>query len=178
MAYHAASCDLLVVGASNEVWRLNLEEGRFLNALPTELPAINVCAINPAHQLFGFGGEGAVLEFWDPRVRSRVASLPISNRVLNADGAPDSDPEITALNFAMDGLTMGVGTSTGHVLLYDLRNPNPRLVKDHQYGMPIKNITFHPQSGNVISADTKIIKIWDGETVRETSFCDRFLAWF
>ncbi|KAI9024086.1 WD40-repeat-containing domain protein [Hyaloraphidium curvatum] len=164
MAYHASSCDLVLVGASNDAWRLNLEEGRFLNPFATDLPAINVCAINPTHQLFGFGGSGAVLEFWDPRSRSRAASLPLSRQSLHIDPMADGDLEITALSFAMDGLTMGVGTSAGHVLLYDLRNPNPRLVKDHQYGTPIKNITFHPSSGNVVSADTKIIKLWNQET--------------
>jgi ribosome biogenesis protein ENP2 len=42
LAYHFPTCDLMVVGASNQVWRLNLEQGRFLNSLETELPEINV----------------------------------------------------------------------------------------------------------------------------------------
>jgi len=31
-------------------------------------------------------------------------------------------PEITALSFCKDGLTMGVGTSSGHAMLYDIRS--------------------------------------------------------
>ena len=42
LAYHYPSCDLLAVGASNEVWRLNMEQGRFLASLNTDLPEINV----------------------------------------------------------------------------------------------------------------------------------------
>jgi len=72
----------------------------------------------------------------------------------------DETPEISALRFAQDGLTLAVGTSTGHVLLYDLRNPIPRIVKDHQYGYPIKSIHFHDVSEQVVSADTKSVKIW------------------
>ena len=81
----------------------------------------------------------------------------------------DSFPEITTLKFHNDGLSMAVGTKTGQVLIYDLRGSRPLLIKDHQYGcnilffniiVPIKSTTFH-DSGNVVSADTKIVKLWD-----------------
>ena len=42
MKYHYQSCDLMVVGNSSEVYRLNLEQGRFMKSLFTSLPAINV----------------------------------------------------------------------------------------------------------------------------------------
>ncbi len=46
MKYHASSCDLLVGGAGNEVYRLNLDQGRFLNPLVCQSPGINVrCCI-------------------------------------------------------------------------------------------------------------------------------------
>lgn len=76
----------------------------------------------------------------------------------------ESSPQISTVKFKDDGLTFGVGTSTGQVLLYDLRNSKPFLVKDHQYGYPIKNIIYH-KSQNIISADTKIVKIWNETTV-------------
>jgi ribosome biogenesis protein ENP2 len=68
------------------------------------------------------------------------------------------------MQFDKDGLTLGVGTSTGHVLLYDMRSSTPKLIKDHQYGFGIKNINFHA-SGNVISCDQKIMKVWDKNKV-------------
>lgn len=37
------------------------------------------------------------------------------------------------MRYDSDGLGVAVGTSTGHVLLYDLRSPNPTLAKDHRY---------------------------------------------
>jgi hypothetical protein len=40
------------------------------------------------------------------------------------------------------------------------------LTKDHQYGFPIKDIKFHA-SGNVVSSDTKIIKIWNKNNVSD-----------
>ena len=45
MKYHYQSCDLMVVGNSSEVYRLNLEQGRFMKSLFTSLPAINVIFI-------------------------------------------------------------------------------------------------------------------------------------
>lgn len=73
-------------------------------------------------------------------------------------------PAITTLKF--DGaLNMGVGTSTGHILLYDIRSSKPVLVKDHMNEIPIKCIEFHKQMNYVYSMDASVVKIWDKNTV-------------
>ncbi|KAI9143116.1 WD40-repeat-containing domain protein [Paraphysoderma sedebokerense] len=165
LAYHYPTCDLMLVGASNEVWRLNLDLGRYKKSLMTDCNAINAVAINPAHQLFAFGGEDGFVEYWDPRIRDRIARLDIRNTLIpRYINQPDTSLEITKLSYRNDGLHMGIGTNQGQVLLFDLRHPAPVVVKDHQYGFPIKTIEWHDLSGNVISADTKIVKIWDKET--------------
>jgi hypothetical protein len=43
LAYVPASAELLVVGSSPELYRLNLEEGRFMNPLTSRSNAINAC---------------------------------------------------------------------------------------------------------------------------------------
>ncbi|OZJ04886.1 hypothetical protein BZG36_02508 [Bifiguratus adelaidae] len=165
LAYHFPTCDLLVVGASEEVYRLNLDQGRFLKPLVTESTAgINTCDINPLHQLFSFGTSSGTVEFWDPRSRSRVGLL--TPQVASFDYPIGEGIEITAFKYREDGLNFAVGTSTGHTLLYDLRSSQPTLIKDHQYGFPIKSLHFHEGAtdegyGKVIAADRKIIKIWD-----------------
>ncbi len=63
-----------------------------------------------------------------------------------------------------DALNIGVGTSTGHVLIYDIRSNKPLLVKDHNFGLPIKSLAFHDASGLVLSIDSRILKLWDRET--------------
>ncbi|KAF9578084.1 hypothetical protein BGW38_006321, partial [Lunasporangiospora selenospora] len=168
--YHSPSCDLLVTASSNEIYRLNLEQGRFLNSLvtdvdPTDGSGVNCGEISSAHQLYGCGTDAGTVEFWDLRVRGRVGIL--------APSLPENEfssaLKITALKFRDDGLTMAAGTSTGHVLMYDLRSSVPLFVKDHQYGFPIKTIHFHEgihgEDGRtkVISSDCKVIKIWDRE---------------
>ena len=41
-----------------------------------------------------------------------------------------SVPQVTSLAFR-DGLNLGVGMSTGQILLYDIRSSKPLLIKDH-----------------------------------------------
>lgn len=58
---------------------------------------------------------------------------------------------------------------TLQVLLYDLRSSRPLLVKDHYYGLPIHSLHFHKQMDLVISADSKIIKMWHRDNVSTTA---------
>jgi ribosome biogenesis protein ENP2 len=160
LAYHFPSCDLYIAAAGDEVYRLNLEQGKFLNSLEveTEGGGVNCMDICPAHQLIGLGTEAGTVEFWDPRYRSRVGILTVNS--------PQYDESrVTAVSFRDDGLNLGVGTKAGQTLLYDLRSPQPYLSKDQGYGLPIKKISWldsPDRMGNalVLSADNKIIKLW------------------
>ncbi len=51
------------------------------------------------------------------------------------------------------------------VLLYDIRSDKPLLVKDHYYGLPIKSVNFLDTQNLVLSCDTRILKLWDRDTV-------------
>uniref|UniRef100_A0A452RC60 Nucleolar protein 10 n=1 Tax=Ursus americanus TaxID=9643 RepID=A0A452RC60_URSAM len=155
-SYHYPSCDLYFVGASSEVYRLNLEQGRYLNPLQTDAAENNVCDINSVHGLFATG----TVECWDPRTRGRVGLLDCALSSVTADSEINSLPTISALKFN-GALTMAVGTSTGQVLLYDLRSDKPLLVKDHQYGLPIKSVHFQDSLDLILSADSRIIKMWN-----------------
>lgn len=77
-------------------------------------------------------------------------------------------PAITKLKFN-GALQLGVGSSSGHVLLYDIRSSKPLLVKDHMNEIPIKNIEFHKQMNYVYSMDSLVLKIWEANTVSKKS---------
>ncbi|KAM3476013.1 hypothetical protein MY5147_003431 [Beauveria neobassiana] len=153
-----------------EVFRMNLEAGRFMKSYQIEVGgddeltggglqggihvgSVNVAAIaERSHNLLAFGTSIGTVEFWDPRSKSRVALL---------DG---HDGEVTALDFNESGLSLATGSSTGMVQLFDLRRPTPMLKKDHGYGFPVQNLkhmTTSSQEKKVMSADKRIIKIWD-----------------
>ncbi|PVU88790.1 hypothetical protein BB559_005396 [Furculomyces boomerangus] len=165
LVYNALNCDLLVGGASNEVFRLNLDQGRFLKPFEIESSnGVNVCAINPAHQLFGFGTESGTVEFWDPRNKTRIGLLSPT-----IDGQ-QAGFEISALKYRDDGLGIALGTSTGQTMIFDLRLSHSLLTKDQQYGLPIKSLHWiEPNIVNsgdgeavrVLSADSKSIKVWN-----------------
>lgn len=151
---------------------------------------VNCIDINPAHQLWAFGIDGhPSVQFWDPRSRSVVGVLQLpKGRIARSTGRakvtlPGVDDEsssdalaVTAIAARSDGLSYAIGTSTGHTLLYDIRSPRPFAFKDQGYGLPLKNVAWleggnrMAGDGMVLSADKKVIKIWDRNTVCKAPF--------
>ncbi|RUS69583.1 hypothetical protein EGW08_022653 [Elysia chlorotica] len=164
LAYYPPSCDMYFVGISSEIYRINLEKGRFMKPLQTQATEINCCEFNPVNYLFGCGSKLGHLECWDPRARLRCGLLDIATSNFVQDYDISTVPEITAMKFRNDGLSVALGTSTGHILLYDLRAMKPFLVKDHNYELPIHSIEFQDTQDLVLSMDTKILKMWNRNT--------------
>ena len=162
IAYNSATCDALFVGNSSEIYRLNLSVGTFLKPFETNCSTLNAISINPEHNLIVVGSQEGFVEAWDPRVRERVGTLDCALESLRNDPAKVSEiPSITTIKYR-DGLTMGVGTSNGQILLYDIRANKPFLNKDHMYGLPIKTIEFIDGPLNLVATlDAKIIKLWN-----------------
>lgn len=175
---HAAEALIPVVGVnpegSGEVYRLNLEIGRFMKPYQVDVGrddaqvsgnvalqgGINAGSVNTAaiaqesHNLLAFGTSLGTVEFWDPRSKSRIGLLA------------GRDGEITALDFDRNGLSLTTGSSQGIVQIFDLRRPVPLLRKDQGYGFPIKtlmHLTTSSHEKKILSADKKIIKLWDEE---------------
>jgi hypothetical protein len=177
------------------MYRFNLEEGRFMTPIriaqgwgdgrESEVEGVNVVDVNPRHGLWSLGldGGGGVVEFWDPRSRSALTRLvlPSSELLPIASIDPDSllAPPIQKLSITSlkshptDGLSLAIGTSSGHALLYDLRSPTPFAIKDQGYGEPVKSVDWlrgggaQEDTGRVISADSKVIKIWGKDDVSQ-----------
>jgi ribosome biogenesis protein ENP2 len=160
MTYHRENCELYVAASGSDVYRINLDQGRFVAPLELQSSdsAANVVKLNPIHQLLGVGCEDGVVEMFDSRSQQRVGSLDIAAHCASKSS---KQLEVTALQFDDDGLTFGVGTSEGQCLLYDLRSTRPMLEKNHQYGLPIVDLQFHDYARKVVSSDAKVIKIWD-----------------
>jgi ribosome biogenesis protein ENP2 len=192
LAYHAPSADALIGATGTQVFRFSLEEGRYMTPLEvarnwgdgreSEVEGVNVVDVNARHGLWSFGldGGGGVVEFWDPRSRSALTRLvlpsetllPAQNMDVSSVFAPEQRMAITAMSsHPTDGLSMAVGTSTGHTLLYDLRSPTPFAIKDQGYSEPIVSVDWlrgggaQEDSGRVVSADSKVIKVWNKEDV-------------
>uniref|UniRef100_A0A914Z8K7 NUC153 domain-containing protein n=1 Tax=Panagrolaimus superbus TaxID=310955 RepID=A0A914Z8K7_9BILA len=166
MAFCREASDLFVVGAGNEIYRFNLELGQFLSPMESEAKELNCCVVNDYHQLLLCGTNDGRVEAYDHRDRNRVGSLDcVLNSLVDYDLEGDRGfaQQINSIAFK-DALTFGVGTSTGHVLLYDLRSTKPLLVKDHQMGLPITKIDFVKEDGIVLSMDSRMLKFWEEDT--------------
>ena len=146
--YNPETCDLLLCGATAEVFRFNLHEGRFQTSLRAEgggaggiggtgmEGGVESCGISPIHGLFATCGAGGSLVCHDLRTRSAVATFDVSSSV----GQPGV--ALTAMRFDESGYQLGVGTAGGLVALYDLRSSKPLVVKDHLYDERIVDIKF------------------------------------
>lgn len=179
LVYDRSSTEALVpaagLGTNNtgEVFRLNLELGRFMKSYEIdvggdegietglqgsiEAGCVNAAAIaENTHNLLAFGTSKGSVELVDPRVKSRVAVL---------EGL---EGEVTSLDFnPYTGLSLVTGTSQGVCSIFDLRRPVPLLRKEQGFGFGIKNILHlktASQERKILSADKKIIKIWDETT--------------
>lgn len=159
LSYHYSTCDLFSVGASPYVFRLNLEQGRFLKPYTSSSEELSKCTVNSSFGILATGSTDGVVECWDPRDRSHLSVLKVAHQDI-----PVMDYGVSALNFSDDGLTLAVGTTTGHCLLYDLRKKNAYQIKDHQFDVPIVDIKFHKGTKNVVSSCKKIIRVWDKDT--------------
>lgn len=172
---HSAEALIPAVGydadGNGEVFRMNLEQGRFMRSYHIDIGepetgeglqggigagSVNVAAIaENTHNLLAFGTSIGTVEFWDPRSKARVARLA------------GQDGEVTALDFNPSGLSIATGSSNGIIQLFDLRRPIPLLRKDQGYGFPVHKLihmTTASMEKKVLSADKKIIKIWDEAT--------------
>uniref|UniRef100_A0A0E0L794 Uncharacterized protein n=1 Tax=Oryza punctata TaxID=4537 RepID=A0A0E0L794_ORYPU len=163
MAYDCWSCDLLCAASSPDVYRINLEQGRFLASLSSQSPAINVVSRSNIHGLIACGGEDGAVECFDMRRKSSVG------RINTAVSPEDFNQEVTSLQFDENqGYLMAVGSSTGKVSIYDLRMSSPLRVKDHMYGSPILSIKWHQTLNStepkLITADKHIVRVWDPHT--------------
>ncbi|AAS53839.1 AFR468Wp [Eremothecium gossypii ATCC 10895] len=164
LCYNKVNCDLYVGASGDELYRLNLEQGRFLNPFRLEGEGVNHVSISDTNGLLSVSMESNVVEFWDPRARTRVTSLHLENQL---DSAPF---QVTTSSFRGDGLNFACGTSSGYTYLYDLRMSDPLMMKDQGYGFEIKKIIWLDNVGSdndankLLTCDKRIAKIWDRNT--------------
>jgi len=202
LAFHKQSSELFVSGSSQDVHRLNLEHGRFFAPLKTSAAAgVNCVSICPVTNLLAFGTETedhvndpAAVEIWDARQLSqRSGYLNVSAALArHSRSLSRIDASVTCVRFdETDGITMGVGTKSGHVMLFDLRSPHAPFAKEQGFDSAIRSLRLLPssssasafarasvdnetrfrmgsgQSRSVLSADARSIKVWNRDSFQE-----------
>jgi len=183
LGYQKQRAEVTVPADGNAVYRLDLEAGRFLQPFELEEDVKSGESIgieSNCHGLLAFGTNKGTVEFWDPRSRDRIGILTPPRGDMStigfagdvyASNTNGTNSAITALEFAMNGLTLATGSAVGITTLFDIRSPQPLLTKDQQYGFPIHTLKFlkiHGSEGDsgrkILSSDKKIIKLWSQDT--------------
>jgi ribosome biogenesis protein ENP2 len=135
LQYDKHSAEALIPSAGvnqeglGEVYRLNLEVGRFMKSYEVDVGgddmttagagslqggihagSVNVASVaEDSHNLLAFGTSLGTVEFWDPRSRNRVGILSAPNDAFEGRSA------MSALKFHRSGLELATGNSNGLV---------------------------------------------------------------
>ena len=170
IAYEPSTCELLVAAKGNQVYRVNLDEGRFNEPWSFEPSSASATCItvNRSHPLASVGCDDGIVRFWDSRssdnlrpfLKLDVQSATTGYGYADESIATSNHAEITSIAHDQSGLYMAVGTGGGVVALYDVRSSRPLHIKEHKHGLPIHTVEFHSGSGMVLSSDEKLIKGW------------------
>lgn len=150
--YNPFNCDLLIGASDSDIYRLNLEEGKFMASLKASSDEVNKLLYHDRLDIAFAGSANGSLDIFDYQQRNLVNTFNVF------DGE-----EITALQKDGD-LSIVVGGSEGSLKLFDLRYPTPFATKQHPYMVPINEIAFHEQSKKMIVSDEKSIRIYDKPT--------------
>lgn len=120
MVYNPFTCDLLVSTNSPQMYRLSLEEGKFLSPFEGIARGNNCLDYNAYLNLLFSGGEEGILGIWDYRSRSKAQEMVLMNE------------DITSIKMEDNGMRLALGSQNGLVKVFDIRFLNkPTLEFQH-----------------------------------------------
>jgi ribosome biogenesis protein ENP2 len=105
LAYLPSTTEVVVGGRAAELWRISLYEGRFMQPLEVQMPAVNALGVCPTHGMLAAGGEEGVVECFDARTQRSLSHHNVAAEM----GCGQED--VTAVRFNRSGLHLAVGTS-------------------------------------------------------------------
>lgn len=79
MVFNPYTSDLIIGGSSEDIWRMNLEEGKFFSSFTSDSNEINAIDYNPYLNIVTTGGNEGILETWDYRERKKASKI-IANK--------------------------------------------------------------------------------------------------
>uniref|UniRef100_A0A0G4I4Y4 NUC153 domain-containing protein n=1 Tax=Chromera velia CCMP2878 TaxID=1169474 RepID=A0A0G4I4Y4_9ALVE len=139
--YHPETAELLAVGSSNEIYRIDLEQGTYSSPLLSATEGLNFVKVHPSLPIATVGGDGGIVEGWDLRAPRAVSNLSLDPETArSAGGEPGGGYAATCADWSPDGLHIAVGDSEGVVRVFDLRSSKALCTRDHRNGLPIKSV--------------------------------------
>lgn len=158
LCFNKFRAEIAAGGRGREVYRFNLEQGRFLKSYYTGLEEVRSIEMSVASGLVAVGGDCRI-EFIDQRSREVVR-------------AADYEESPTCMAFSENGVDFGVGTSEGAVFFHDLRARKELFRNEHSTG--IRRVLFNGKT--LVSADSRAVRFCSrggelGELVEKNINC-------
>jgi len=164
---------VLVAGSGPEMYRLDLQEGRFRTPWPAAgYRHAEASGSFRAREEFGtnalcyseqtcltFSGDSYGIGVYDARAKGGL----VTSLFLGSD--------VTALALEPSGLLLAAGSADSDISLYDLRSSAPLAKYTHHSDLPINTLQFHESHGvrHLLSCDSRSIRIWDVDSRRQGS---------
>ena len=145
ITYQKERCELFAVGSSNEIYRLDLEQGTFMAPIQAHCSELNKIVLAPVHQMLAVANINGEVECYDSRSRDCLQCVKIF------------DCEARDLRFSADGMQLAVGSNNGVVKVFDIRSNRPFVELEHVYETPITSIKFSGE--RLLTADRRTVKI-------------------
>lgn len=158
-AFDCHTPQLIVGGVGGQIYRVDLQEGRFRTSWDTpsfsrklissDAFGVNALVYSPETCLT-FAADGHSLSTYDARTKGGI----VSSMALENEG--------TAVAVDKTGLQIAAGTSESDIILYDIRSSYPLHQFTHHSDLPIREICFHTSysTHTLISADSRSIRMF------------------
>lgn len=153
---HSFETATLCIGCSDScLYRLNLEQGRFLRPVELDEPdGVSCISCSAAHGLVAAGCGSGQLALIDPRMPRKCAAMTLSSGV-------------TAITQHSDnGLSLACGLDDGTLHMFDLRTSAPLATCSHGHATDVRSVQFVGKSNDsmpselLVSADTRGVRAW------------------
>jgi len=152
--------NLVYITSNNQkVFRLDLEEGKFLFSLKNKNFEENTCSgFNSVGDIIAFGSSSGCVNFWDPRITSKnMFQLKCFKFLENK-----LSRKISSIRFnPIKPFECFIGFGNGEIILFDIRCFFPLIGKKMDQKFPVNSIRMDQDGHNILTANSKQIKIWD-----------------
>ena len=154
--YDHLSSDLLIGSSSNEIYRLNLEEGTFFKPLELSTKGINKIIHNQMLDLVMAASDEGMVSLVDFKSKNEV-------HLLNTfTGHP-----LTQIVQGSNPFEFLIGSSEGIIIHYDMRNHRPIQQTQHPYFLPINSLIPLKDQNKLISVDQRQIRVHSLDNFKE-----------
>mmetsp|Transcript_13656 Transcript_13656/g.34340 ORF Transcript_13656/g.34340 Transcript_13656/m.34340 type:complete len:351 (+) Transcript_13656:95-1147(+) len=160
-----------IPSTKNEIFKLDLKEGKFLNSMKNESLYTNTCSGKSLFEnILAFGNSGGIIKFWDPRIfQKEIFKIEGFKFIKKLTGKR----KITSIRFSeTNEFECFIGFENGEVILFDTRSNFPLISKEMEEPLPIMSIRMDQSGKKILIANCNQIKIWEKKSGKTTSFLD------